>query len=262
MEITDVLKKIGLSNKEAQVYLALLELGLSSVDAIAKKAGTKRPTTYLVLDDLQSRGLVSLVPRERKALYVAESPEQIGSEIARKQELLTRFLPELLAIYNTRKDKPQVQLFEGREGVTQVYNKVFSSPEIWFFATIRQVFAMFPEMEAMLKQKLIKREIKVREILTRTPEDIKYLQSLPAVDNYRGRLASKDTPEFLTDNAFFGDSVAFFSFSPKIFAVIITSVPIVKSLRALYELAWQAAEPYSSVLAASREKNRQWENRN
>ena len=67
METIDVLERVGLKGKEASVYLALLELGTASVESIAKKAGTKRPTTYLVLDDLQNRGLVSIVPQQKKS---------------------------------------------------------------------------------------------------------------------------------------------------------------------------------------------------
>lgn len=62
MEIADVLQKIGLQQKESAVYLALLELGTADVSGIAKKAGIKRPTCYLVLDDLKNRGLVSGKP--------------------------------------------------------------------------------------------------------------------------------------------------------------------------------------------------------
>ena len=52
MEIQDVLKSIGLDDKEARVYMALLELGTATVHPIANKAEIKRPTTYLILEQL------------------------------------------------------------------------------------------------------------------------------------------------------------------------------------------------------------------
>lgn len=81
MEIVDVLKTAGLDEKEAQVYLGLLELGTASVQLIASKAGLKRPTTYLILDSLQAKGMVSIIPRAKKALYTAESPEKIIGDL-------------------------------------------------------------------------------------------------------------------------------------------------------------------------------------
>ena len=63
MTITkEKLQELGLSEKEARVYLALFELGPSVVSGLAKKAGINRSTTYVILETLAKRGLVS-VPR-------------------------------------------------------------------------------------------------------------------------------------------------------------------------------------------------------
>lgn len=42
-----VLEKFGLSEKEAKIYLATLELGQATVQQIAKKAGLVRPKEQL-----------------------------------------------------------------------------------------------------------------------------------------------------------------------------------------------------------------------
>jgi len=248
MEVNDVLKQIGLNEKQASVYLALLELGTATVHPIATKAGIKRPTTYLVLDELQAKGMVSVVPREKKALYTAESPEKIISDLNKKQELVKRFMPNMLALYNAKKDKPQVLLFEGKEGVGQVYDKIFASPEVDFFSTITDVFAMFPDMPKVLIARTQARQMKVREILTQTPADMEYLTWMKRGEYYQSRLAPKNFPEFLTDSAIFRNSVAFFSFKPQVFAVQIDSKEVSQSLRVLYELAWRGSEPYKDIV--------------
>ena len=53
-----VLENLGLSEKEAEIYLALLELGTGTVVEVAKKSGVKRPTAYLVLDELKKMGYI------------------------------------------------------------------------------------------------------------------------------------------------------------------------------------------------------------
>ena len=53
------LQKLGLSDKEASVYLAMLELGPSVVSDIAKKANINRSTVYVVLEFLKKRGIPS-----------------------------------------------------------------------------------------------------------------------------------------------------------------------------------------------------------
>ncbi|MDP2933720.1 MAG: helix-turn-helix domain-containing protein [bacterium] len=255
MELSEVLEKSGLNQKEASVYLALLELGLASVESIAKKAGTKRPTTYLVLDDLQAKGLVSLVPRAKKSLYTAESPEQIMTDFARKQELVKHFLPEFLALYNAKKEKPQVQLFEGKEGMRQVYDKVLASPEVSFFCTLSDVKKIFPEILEDLKQRALQGKIKVRELVTRNPGDMMHVEDMTQHEKYENRFLPAGV-EFLTDNVIFGDSVAFFSYSPYPFAVTITSRGITASLQTLFNMAWASADSAAVVLALENKANK------
>ena len=247
MEIVDILKQIGLNSKESEVYLALLELGTATVHPIANKAGIKRPTTYLILEDLQRKGLVTLVPREKKAMYTAESPEKLLVDLSKKQELVKRFMPNMLALYNAKKDKPQVLLFEGKEGIRQVYDKIFTSPDVQFFSTIRDAFAVFPDMIKWLKDRIETKQTKFREILTQTPDDLHYLTMLDQSEFYQSRLAPKSSPEFLSDSAIFGDNVAFFNFQPQLLAVQITSKQVSQSLKVLYDLAWTAAEPYKLI---------------
>lgn len=46
------LRELGLTDKEAELYLASLSLGTASIAGLAKKAELKRPTTYLIVDTL------------------------------------------------------------------------------------------------------------------------------------------------------------------------------------------------------------------
>lgn len=59
MEFKELLRKAGFSEKEANVYLALLTGGPSGATEIAERACINRSTTYVVLDALSKRGLVS-----------------------------------------------------------------------------------------------------------------------------------------------------------------------------------------------------------
>ncbi len=59
MLIKDLIE-FGLSEKEAKIYIALLELEIATVNEIAKKAGVNRSSTYVTLDGLISKGFVSI----------------------------------------------------------------------------------------------------------------------------------------------------------------------------------------------------------
>ena len=75
--INDALKNLGLNDKEARAYAALLELGQTTAYAVAERSGLKRPTVYVVLDELRQKGLVLKIPHVKKQLWSAKSPHQI-----------------------------------------------------------------------------------------------------------------------------------------------------------------------------------------
>lgn len=245
MENIEILQKIGLNEKEASVYLALLELGTATVHPIATKAGIKRPTTYLILDQLQQKGIVSIIPRAKKALYTAESPEKLASDLRKKEELLKFSMPNLLALYNVKKEKPQVQLFEGKEGVRQVYNKIFETDSVWFFGTSSEVLKINPDAWYDFLKKAKEKQFKVRDFLKHTPEDEAYAQSVKNDKSFGLNYQIRFLPpgfDFSNDNAIFGNHIVFFSFRPQVFAVMITSQDIVHSMRVLHELAWRSGD--------------------
>ena len=248
MESIEILEKIGLNEKEASVYLALLELGTATVHPIATKAAIKRPTTYLILDQLQQKGIVSVIPRAKKALYTAESPEKLLTDLKKKEELLKGSLPSLLALFNTKKEKPQVQLFEGREGVKLVYNKIHTANDVWFFGSTREVQKYDLEGLEEFVKRTQKEGNRVRDLLTSSPEDIAYAKRVQAGGSKYEIRFVKEGFKFLTDNAGFGDSIVFFSFHPQVFAVMITSREISQAIKTLFEFAWEAGEPYEKII--------------
>ena len=90
MEIEKVLEQLGLNEKEAKVYLACLQLGKAAVLLIAKKAALKRPNTYLILEALSAKKLISIVIEGKKKYYTAESPTKLLQLHELKKELLNQ----------------------------------------------------------------------------------------------------------------------------------------------------------------------------
>ena len=73
------LRELGLSENEAKVYLAMLELGPATVLEIAAKALMNRPTVYVQIESLKQRGLVSTQSKGKKQIFIAESPSHLES---------------------------------------------------------------------------------------------------------------------------------------------------------------------------------------
>lgn len=90
----------GLTDSEATVYLTSLEMGEKSVGAIAKVAGLKRPTTYLIIERLVKRGLLIRRLSSKSALYRAASPYLLLAQQQNACAVLEEALPILSSIRN------------------------------------------------------------------------------------------------------------------------------------------------------------------
>ncbi len=120
MDIQEALRTIGLNDKETAVYLALLQMGRVSAYSIALKSGLKKPTTYVILEELIQKGLVARVPRVKKQLYVARPPEEAFASAEEKLILAKQKLPELLALTKGATTKVNTLYFEGISGMKQL----------------------------------------------------------------------------------------------------------------------------------------------
>jgi HTH-type transcriptional regulator, sugar sensing transcriptional regulator len=127
MAIEQQLEKIGLSDKEAKTYLALLELGPTTVVNVAKKSGLKRTTTYEILKTLLARGLVNEIVFGKRRRFVAESPAKFLEHKKDEVEKLREMLPTLEALHNVAIERPSVQFFEGKEALKQIFTDMISN---------------------------------------------------------------------------------------------------------------------------------------
>lgn len=92
------LKKLNLTEKEARVYLALLELGPSTPYKIAKRSHLKRPTAYVIAEELVEKGLIIQMTGEKQKMYIARSPESYVDEVEKRVKDAKKIVPELLAL--------------------------------------------------------------------------------------------------------------------------------------------------------------------
>lgn len=235
------LQHFGLNKKQASIYLALLELGQSSAPTISKKSGVKRPTTYVILQELRQRGLLTEIPKKSKTLYTAKSPEMLLAERKEQNEEIRIAMPEILALYNAKSEKPKVRFYQGEREVLDLYHKeIFQEKEILFIASIESI----PEniMGSIVRHipKIQKGEIVIREIQ----------QGDPVSQAFKKKYANefwtiKTAPEEFqlpTDNAIYGNKIAIFSYKSEPMAVVIESEDVAKTYRSLFEMAWSSIQ--------------------
>ena len=118
------MKKLGLSDKEIGVYLALLEHGAQSVRGLSRLAELNRGTTYDILRKLQEQGLVSYYHQAKKQKFAAEDAGKLlrlaetrAQELAETKEGLSRLIPELKSLEKKGGGGPTARFYEGKAGV-------------------------------------------------------------------------------------------------------------------------------------------------
>jgi len=121
-DIRKTLEIIGLTKGEIDVYLALLELGLSTTGRITKEANISSSKVYEVLQRLINKGLASYVMENGKHFYSATSPARLVDfledkkrELSKSQETIKKLIPQL----EEKREKhtiPEAVIYRGRGG--------------------------------------------------------------------------------------------------------------------------------------------------
>ncbi|MCR4281157.1 MAG: hypothetical protein NUV88_02380 [Candidatus Kaiserbacteria bacterium] len=130
----------GLSEKQADVYLACLEAGPSKIPAIASTAQIKRTTVYGIVEELVAMGLVRSSYKGKRQLYEAQDPALILSMLEAKKKRLADVLPGLSSLFISHHVRPKIRFFEGREGVKKIYDDALEckSKELKQVVRVRQ----------------------------------------------------------------------------------------------------------------------------
>lgn len=250
MPINYELQKIGLSDKEAKVYLAILEIAPASVQQIARKSGVNRATTYVILESLIKKGLCSTYNKNKKTLYLAENPNILErlfivqkKEIEEREKNLKNVLPQLSAIFNRLENKPVVRFFEGKEGLLSCVTEFLSSYDANADEEVRMIYSkdklddLFVDEEREKYRSLrLNKKIRSKVLYTYSKGELK-----DSADGSRVKIIDKKFP-VTCDIGIYGDSVRISSLGKSLSAVLIKDREIANTLKTLFDLAWEAAK--------------------
>lgn len=247
LELATKLQAVGLSDKQAKVYVAALFLGPSPVQKIAQQADVKRATTYVILDELEKMGLVSESTEGNKTVFVAETPEAIDRFLdnmekgitARKKELQS-LMPDLQKA--SRKEgsaTPVVRFYKGTEGSHELskylLRKATKGSSLYAVMNFDQAQQADPKFRA--GQIRIKKGIKANVIYYSKSANTELIET--SAEKLRvAKLANK---EFAAEFNIYPDSMSMITYAGKdTVGVLIESAEIVETMRQIFELAFDS----------------------
>lgn len=246
-ELTD----LGLTEEEAKVYLATLELGGSYVSTIAKKAGINRVACYHTLDNLLRKNLIATIKKNNMKYFFVESPQLLVNQLEQKFEHAKSILPELLSITNAMAYKPKIQYFEGLEEIKKIFeDTLLDTKELLGYTNLADLPNVIPEK--FLKEyaaNKTKSGIKTRMLSPISPEAQKYLEKYYPSDFDRNLVeilfVNKEQFHFEYEINIYGDKVSIVSLNPdELIGLIIQSPIYAKTQRGIFNLAWLGATSF------------------
>ena len=170
----EILKSLGLSDKEIKIYIASLQLGSSLVQKIANFAGLNRTSAYDLLKSLEQKGFVSHTIQSGKKFYQAAQPNKLLDMLKEREALVKKILPELNALSESVGKRPHVQVYVGKEGLKTIFEDILKDSKSFLcIASKTQLVKLFKYYFPHFVKRRIKRGIKVKIICESPPIDKK-----------------------------------------------------------------------------------------
>lgn len=259
------LSKVGLTEEEARVYLACLEIRGGPVSQIARKAGVHRVSCYHTLENLLRKRLLSEFNRNNVRCFAPEPPERLLELQEERVNLTKGLLPELKSLAGGAAFKPKIRFYEGRDGVERVFTESLSvgegglprrslgeagrSREILGYTNLKNVMEFSPGFFRKYTHERLRRGIKTRYLSPTTVESVNVmLPFLPRDYNpnlIEILLVSKDQFPFQNEVLIFGNTVGIVSLNPdELLGLLVESPTFARTMKAVFDLAWLGATAF------------------
>jgi sugar-specific transcriptional regulator TrmB len=239
------LKELGLSDEEAKVYLAIIELGGGYVSTIAKKSGVNRVACYHTLGKLLDRGIITSLEKDRVKFFAVENVKTLADKQRELLKKAEKIVPELSALVNKSAYKPKTQYFEGLNSIKNIFEDMLTTKsEILGYTNLADLPKVLPEdfLKDYAKRK-IDLKIKTRMLSPISSNGLKYLNKYYPKDFDKNLVEilyvnSKQFP-FEYEINIYGNKVAIVSLNPEeMIGLIIESHIYANTERAIFNLAW------------------------
>jgi sugar-specific transcriptional regulator TrmB len=232
-----ILERIGLSQSEAKIYLALLKLKHALAGTISKESQLNRTTTYDSLERLIEKGLVSYVVEANRKIFRPASPSRIKDKLKEQEEAAEEIIPELKRIFEHEEEKEEAEIYRGRKGIRSILNEMLGFKHyVAFGSSGRFLEIMKHDFELFQKRK---KELKINARVILAEKDKRTEQVKIAFSLFK---YIPDKVSALTTTFVYGKNIAIIVWGETPIATIIRSSEVADSYRNYFEMLWKIAK--------------------
>ena len=163
------LVKLGLTDGEAKVYLALLKTGSATVGPLVKESKVAYSNIYEILDRLVEKGLASFIIKSKTHYYQAVQPNRLKDylqkqrdNLEKQEQLLADLVPKLESFAKLAETAVEAEAFVGWKAMHSAQEKLTEhakkGDEELFFYTHSKEYAekvdkLFVELQHFYRSK-------------------------------------------------------------------------------------------------------------
>lgn len=244
IDLLITLQNYGLSEKEAKVYLTLLELWSAPASSIARRSAIKRVTVYTLLAELKKKGFITEGSKNDVKFYSSISPEILLNQLEQKYEMFKSKVPELMLLGEKFWNKPKIQYFEAVAWIKTLYNELLLTHEpIYAFLSDDEIA---PELQYYLNHEFLletkKKKLKKFVILNNSKANLEYLKEVKKDPLTKIKVTDEKFTGLSWELMLFGENKVWIAlYSPKeMMGFIIESKQLYASLFSIFDFIWKS----------------------
>lgn len=243
MNLQYSLIKLGFSERDAEIYIALIKLGEAPVGLLINQTGLHRELVYGSLRRLREQGFVRTIEKHKVHHFVAENPKILVQQAKANIKLATQAARELKKTYKS----PQVvvRVYEGQDGYEEIqkdiqqslknnqdYYVIGAAGAPWYDITRPYI--------KTYRKKSLKRGIHAKMVTF--PNEVKGIieSELPGFAKLRILPQTFAVP---SSTKIYGDKIILQIFGEQPLAIMVQSQAVAKTYKKYFESLWQIAKP-------------------
>jgi len=232
------LLEYGLSEKEAELYLAALKFGDATANRLSEATKLTRSTIYDIVESLKKKGLMSSYKKDTKYFFSASNPEALITILKNKEQLIKQILPNLKKLGTLQPERPIITVYHGKTGLKTAANEMLEEKEILAYGGGINAEEVFGSYTANFAQKRAEKKIQIKAIGGKSiPKHMKERK----IKQYTSVRSLKIFENHNTTYFLYGTTVLILTYAQEFIATKIESKTFSESQRQIFEYFWKQA---------------------
>jgi len=249
--LIQALVDIGISEKEAELYIALLKTpGAQAASTLSRKMNMNRTTVYKMLLNLAKLGLVTKAIQGGVTCFYSDNPEdRLKMLIDNRQNLLQKVNQRILDSlpfltidpFSQEKNLPKVRYYEGIEGIKQIYEEILKVGEDYYrYGDITKIYGALGDFTDDFIRRRNKLKITANAIMPFYKRDEKEIEEKDKMELRKVLYIPNELFPIEGEVRIFGNKVAIMSLRKEsLIGVVIESEAVANMFKSIFMLTWK-----------------------